>query len=445
VINLRTKPADPVFGPTLALQPRHRMLVLRTPPHGRTVRRRPARQTLLLLGLVAFLVRGQAQTDERRAAVEPPRQDFRWEPLVQMDNNLFPSAIIATANLHLPAREKNSEPAVLGNPTGWVGIMVVCPHDGAQVSVRIKCRQLMEESGGDFILPHRGKVYQLHPEVAWDFDGLRTNQGAKPETISFAVSLDGSAPDTKTRRVLVRSINDCVTGSIENGRYVDFPYIFPAYVNEDHPWVIQILDEAKKSGTIREFSGYQSHKTQDVYNQVYAIWNVLQRRGLTYSSITTVAPSSNKVFSQEVRFLEQSIATTQANCVDGSVLFASILRKIGIDPFLVLIPGHMFMGFYLEPEHKQTACLETTLMGKIDLRKFPEDHTLTGGMTKILGADTKNSASWKTFAAAIGEGARKYKASLPHMEQHESNYAVIEISAARRLGILPIAYTADTK
>jgi hypothetical protein len=84
-------------------------------------------------------------------------------------------------------------------------------------------------------------------------------------------------------------------------------------------------------------------------------------------------------------------------------------------------------------------------MGKIDLRKFPEDRTITGGMTKILGADTKNSASWKTFAAAISEGAREYKASLPHMEQREHNYGVIEISAARKLGILPIAYSADTK
>lgn len=418
---------------------------MRTSPHGHAGRHRSVGQTLLLLWLVTFLTRGQAQIDERRPDVEPQRQVVRWEPLVQMDNNLFPSAIIATANLHLPARDQNSESSVLGNPTGWVGIMVMCPHDGAQVSVRIKCKQLMEESGGDFILPHRGKVYQLQPEVAWDFDGLRINHGAKPETISFTVSLDGSAPDTKTRRVLVRSINDCVTGSVENGRYVDFPYIFPAYVNEDHPWVSQILNEAKKSGTIREFLGYQSHKTQDVYNQVYAIWNVLQRRGLTYSSITTVAPSSHKVYSQEVRFLEQSIATTQANCVDGSVLFASILRKIGLDPFLVLIPGHMFMGFYLEPEHKQTAALETTLMGKIDLRKFPEDHTLTGGMTKYLGADTKNSASWKTFAAAISEGAREYKVSLPHMQQHEHNYGVIDISAARISGILPIAYNADTK
>lgn len=298
----------------------------------------------------------------------------------------------------------------------------------------------MEESEGTFVLPHAGKTYDVRPEIAWDFDGLRTNHGAKPETISFSVAVDNNTPETKTKRVVVRSINDCLTGAIENGRFVNFPIFFPAYVNEDHPWVGQLLNEAKKSGTIREFLGYQSHNTQDVYKQVYSVWNVMQRRGLTYSSILTVAPNSNRVRSQEVRFLEQSISTTQANCVDGSVLFASILRKIGLEPFLVQIPGHMFVGFYLDQEHKQPQALETTMMGMIDLRKFAEDHTLTAGLNQLVGADTKNSASWKTFVAAITEGNKKYDASVPHINKHESDCAIIDITAVRKLGVLPIAY-----
>ena len=34
----------------------------------------------------------------------------------------------------------------------------------------------------------------------------------------------------------------------------------------------------------------------------------------------------------------------QANCADGSVFMASILRKIGYDVSLVLGPGHMWNG-----------------------------------------------------------------------------------------------------
>ena len=33
--------------------------------------------------------------------------------------------------------------------------------------------------------------------------------------------------------------------------------------------------------------------------------------------------------------------------MDGSVLFASVLYKLGIYPVLVRIPGHMFVAFYI--------------------------------------------------------------------------------------------------
>jgi len=299
----------------------------------------------------------------------------------------------------------------------------------------------MEESEGDYVLPLAGRTYRLHPDIAWDFDALRRIPGAQPQTVTFEVTVSDGQTETKTKRALVRSINDCLTGTVENGRFVCIPIIFPAYVNEDHPWVSQILNEAKKSGTIRTFVGYQANNPQEVYRQVYAIWNVMQRRGLTYSSIATEAANSSLVRSQEVRFLEQSIATTQANCVDGSVLFASILRKIGLEPFLVQIPGHMFVGFYLDAAKRSPAALETTMMGMVDLRRFSEDRTLTATLNQMLGADTKNSASWKTFVAAVAEGNREFNVSMLHINRRERDYALIDISAARRMGILPIAYS----
>lgn len=61
---------------------------------------------------------------------------------------------------------------------------------------------------------------------------------------------------------------------------------------------------------------------------------------------------------------DQSITNTQANCVDGSVLFASILRKISIKPFLVTIPGHMYVGFFLSLDKSDFVGLETTVIGE---------------------------------------------------------------------------------
>jgi hypothetical protein len=44
----------------------------------------------------------------------------------------------------------------------------------------------------------------------------------------------------------------------------------------------------------------------------------------------------------------------------GSVLFASLMYKIGIMPVLVVKPGHMFVGYYLDKDRKQFEFLETT-------------------------------------------------------------------------------------
>ena len=100
---------------------------------------------------------------------------------------------------------------------------------------------------------------------------------------------------------------------------------------------------------------------------MFAVWNVLQRIGVKYSSITQPSGSSDTIMSQHVRFLDEAYSNSQANCVDGTVLFASVLYKLGIWPVLILRPGHMFLGFYPDESsyqrHQNLACLETTLIG----------------------------------------------------------------------------------
>lgn len=92
-------------------------------------------------------------------------------------------------------------------------------------------------------------------------------------------------------------------------------FLFAAYINEDHPIIDQFLGQAKNMGLEKRFIGYQGDK-QTVLRQVYTVWYGLQRKGITYSSIVDTSLESQKVFSQNVRFIEESIYNTQANCVD---------------------------------------------------------------------------------------------------------------------------------
>ncbi len=67
--------------------------------------------------------------------------------------------------------------------------------------------------------------------------------------------------------------------------------------------------------------------------------------------------------SQHVRLIEDSVNNSQANCVDGSVLWASLMQRIGIDSFLVMEPTHCYAGFFTDPEHENAYAIETTMLG----------------------------------------------------------------------------------
>ena len=64
-----------------------------------------------------------------------------------------------------------------------------------------------------------------------------------------------------------------------------------------------------------------------------------------------------------MRLLDETINNDQANCADGSVLFASLLRKIGIEAYLVMVPRHCYLAFALDEKGEKIVALETTLIG----------------------------------------------------------------------------------
>lgn len=374
---------------------------------------------------------------------------LRWEPVVAPDDQLFPSAIIATSTIRVPEPDKTQpkqqdsrfDYEMIGDSyRGWLAIRLVSPRENCPLRITVRCTALMEESTYEITLPMAGKKYEVYPDIAWNFDALLAIRQVKPATITFELSIDDISQGRISRRATVRSINDCLTGAIHQGQPLDFSYLFAAYVNEDHPFVDQILKSAKDSGVIREFTGYQSKDPQQVYRQVYAIWHVMQRMGLTYSSITNTAAISDKVRSQHVRFLDQALNATQANCVDGSVLFASVLRKIGIDPGLILVPGHMFVAFYLDAEHRSPVALETTMLGEINLQQFREDGTFSAELDRLFGADTKGTASWKTFVRALDVGRQRFYDAALKARHKTPGYQDLDVAAQRKLGIIPIAY-----
>jgi hypothetical protein len=379
--------------------------------------------------------------------------DVEWTPEATMDSQLFPSLLIATATARpddVDDEEQAPDPYLLGDRYGLVGVSLKTVAANTKVKVTLKENDLMAASSWSGELPEADKEYYVAPKVNYKFEKLRKTTQQMPLNVTFVLELDGKPAGEKTETLQVHSINDCPFGvsneeeTLNDEGYVagsaEIGWMFAAYVNENHPILDKILQEALATKTVNAFLGYQKDDPAEVAKQVFAIWSALQKRGIQYSSTTTTPGGSEEVYSQYVRFLDQSITNTQANCVDGSVLFASILRKISIKPFLVTIPGHMYMGFYLASDKKDFVGLETTVIGaaNADDEERSDDPKALTTLRGKLDEKARGEKAWKTFAKAIQIGTDDLEKNKDNFEGTNANYQFVDLDEARTEGIMPI-------
>ncbi|MFO0012802.1 MAG: hypothetical protein ACK553_08680 [Planctomycetota bacterium] len=388
--------------------------------------------------------------------------DVSFEMWGHTDKDLFPSAIISTATADWngtteTTEEKKTEDDseldqeethIFGDVNGWLGVVLYDVEEGSTVSVEIAIDGFMKPSQWTGEIESGCEEARIVPKAKWDYEALRKVKEQTPVVATFKVSVNGEELDELTENCIIRSINDCpyyVLSNEDGKEFQDLSWIFAAYVNENHSWIDGILQEALQSDLVESFTGYQSGDPDVVVSQVFAVWHVLQRRGIKYRDISTTVPA-DFVASQTVRFLDDSIVATQANCVDGSVLMASILRKIGLDVHLVMVPGHCFLAFRLTnrpienieelfAENSDLIGLETTMLGNNKLKPLKD---LPNMPDKLKQKEFQ--ASFETFQTAMGVGNESLAKHADIMLRGEApDTQLISIEDARKFGIMPIA------
>jgi hypothetical protein len=343
---------------------------------------------------------------------------------------IYPSLILATATIKDDGSPDDPADAThYGDPMATLGVLLRNVRKDDKIIVEVTADAVIKPSKVSFTAKTSEILVTASPKVKFDFEALGKVTQTRPINVTFKVTRNGKAEDDIDEVMSLRQINDCpffVSSPTpkKNGKTPqeahNIMFMFAAYANENHPQIDQILKEAKATGLCSQFLGYQGTE-KEVFEQVNSIWVALQRRGITYSSITDTTPSK-AVYAQHVRFLDESINRTQANCVDGSVLMASILKKIGIKTSLVLVPGHCYLAFYSQDPAKG---------GK-----------LYGVETVMLG-DKKSLSDVINYATF--QAADSLQKSAVKFGQENSRYLLVDLDEARELGIMPIPYVKGLK
>ena len=383
------------------------------------------RNLVLRISLIVLLLIGVVSSITYVVVRRPFAQNY--ELIDQLGGNLFPSAILSVATTNTQVIPP-IDGVYVGNPKSCIAIRLKSQRSNSTVRIELAETPFYARSVSTFILPEKGREYIIYPDILWRYDALRNNEQAEPISVVTQVEVNGKDLGQQVRTFSVRSINECLLGfhkQLANGktRFVSTRVFYAAYVNEENPLIDKVLREALNTRIVRRFSGYQGNE-QMVDKQVYALWHVLQKRNFRYSSVSYSSLSSNVVYAQRVRTFEDALNSSQINCVDGSVLFASLLRAINITPVLVQMPGHMFVGYYTDSAKKNITFLETTMIGDVDLDDYFPDEKLDSLKT----GKSQGQMSRLTFEKSKEYAQREYNRVADKVRANKPGYLMVEIS-----------------
>jgi len=142
-----------------------------------------------------------------------------------------------------------------------------------------------------------------------------------------------------------------------NGDTINYHNYIPIWSTPNIPEIQNIIHKASLLNDRGSIGGYQGDvDTDKIKNEVKSIYDALQDMGINY-----VNNAISFTHGQKIKFPKDVLETGNANCIDGSMLYIAIFEAIGLNPVLVDIPGHAFVGWETWDGSGEYDYLETTL------------------------------------------------------------------------------------
>jgi hypothetical protein len=177
--------------------------------------------------------------------------------------------------------------------------------------------------------------------------------------------LDGNIEQHQTYPIwmLARTTAPLSVKDPKTGLFIDLKQYLAAFVTPNAPDIMNFLRTAADYHPNKSLVGYQESK-ENVFIQIKAIFDALKKEaGITYVNSVICFNPNHEMMSQRIRLPRESLTDKEANCIDGTVLYASLLEAISMNPAIVMVPGHAFIGWETWENSNDWEFLETTMTG----------------------------------------------------------------------------------
>lgn len=208
------------------------------------------------------------------------------------------------------------------------------------------------------------------------------------------------------------------------GGFQILPELIATYITPNHPFIYHIKRKAveilEKQGLKTAFEGYQSNDPERVLQMMSAIYSAIQGEEIVYSSL----PPGYEEMGQRLRLLNTIQQEKFGNCIDISLLFAACLEAVDLNPILIIVRGHAFIGCWLQDDKFSEAINDDKTAITKRLSKGIREMAAVEATSVCKGNNTK-------FSDALNAGEAQ-------LVQKEEFLLSVDIKRARTLRIRPL-------
>ena len=130
-----------------------------------------------------------------------------------------------------------------------------------------------------------------------------------------------------------------------------------------YQFVVMNTDETSSRDVVWSRTVTREDVVRDLLTSVFS---ALRSLGITYTNVTGTYFEGW----QHVRRVGQSLSALSANCLDGTLVFASVAELLGLEPVLIFKTGHAYVGIRSAPGSSVIWPIETTMVGDASVTPF---------------------------------------------------------------------------
>lgn len=187
--------------------------------------------------------------------------------------------------------------------------------------------------------------------------------------------------------LLARSAAPIAARDPSTDTWLDLTRYLGAFVTPNAPAVQETLRRAAERHPEKRLAGYQA----DVLLQVNALYDVLAKEiGVVYINSQVSFNPDATALDQRVRLPRETLQMRSANCIDGVLLFASLLEACTLNPALLIGRDHALVGWEQRPGRTAWTFLETTMLS-------------TNSFAEALDIGKRRAATFQERAASTGD------------------------------------------